>query len=159
MSEESSKKSTQDSTTQDPQTEASETQPIDKDRDSWPLQADRMAIRMPLVDCLRMLAGHYGRRTSNDGLTAGLPIPTKGLTPSLFIRAAERADMQAHLAERSLDSLAIAPNLPCIMALEEGQACILWDIQYPEKHPPKKEIGEGGTQGDIVIHPETIPSG
>ncbi|MEZ5813974.1 MAG: type I secretion system permease/ATPase [Alphaproteobacteria bacterium] len=123
--------------------------------DSWPLQADRMAIRMPLVDCLRVMAGHYGRRTSNDALVAGLPVPREGITPSLFIRAAERADMQAHLAERSLESLAIAPNLPCILVLEEGQACILWDIKYPDKHPPKKQTGDGGTQGHIEIHPGT----
>ena len=123
---------------------------VDKEGDPWPLQADRMAIRMPLVDCLRIMAGHYGRRTSNDALVAGLPIPNKGITPSLFIRAAERAGMQAHLADRSLDSLAIAPNLPCILALEEGQACILWDIKYPEKHTPKKRDNQ-----NVVIHPET----
>ncbi len=125
------------------------------DGDSWPLQVDRLAIRLPLVDCLRMLAGHYGRRTSNAALTSGLPIPKNGITPSLFIRAAERADMQSHLAERSLESLAIAPNLPCIMTLEEGQACILWEIKYPKKAPPKKTIGEGGTQGPVEVHPKT----
>ncbi|MCB1721946.1 MAG: type I secretion system permease/ATPase [Alphaproteobacteria bacterium] len=123
---------------------------VDKEGDPWPLQADRMAIRIPLVDCLRIMAGHFGRRTSNDALTSGLPIPNKGITPSLFIRAAERAGMQAHLADRSLDSLAIAPNLPCILALEKGQACILWDIKYPEKHAPKKQSNQ-----DVVIHPET----
>ncbi|MCB9983572.1 MAG: type I secretion system permease/ATPase [Rhodospirillales bacterium] len=130
--------------------EEGQNQTSSKEGDPWPLQADRMAIRMPLVDCLRIMAGHYGRRTSNDALVAGLPIPNKGITPSLFIRAAERAGMQAHLADRSLDSLAIAPNLPCILALEEGQACILWDIKYPEKHAPKKQ----GNQ-DLVIHPKT----
>ena len=162
MTEKSSKKSTPASPKQGEnqdqpadQVETPKSEAVDKEGDSWPLQADRMAIRMPLVDCLRIMAGHYGRRTSNDGLVAGLPIPNKGITPSLFVRAAERAGMQASLADRSLESLAIAPNLPCIMALEEGQACILWDIKYPKKHPPKKQIGEGGTQGDIEIHPET----
>ena len=157
VSEESSNKSTAEDQDQ-PETEAetSTSDPVEKEGDSWPLQADRMAIRMPLVDCLRMMAGHYGRRTSNDALVAGLPIPSKGITPSLFIRAAERADMQAALAERSLESLAIAPNLPCIMTLEQGQACILWDIQYPKKHPPKKQEGPNGEMGDIEIHPETM---
>ena len=117
---------------------------------SWPLQADRMAIHMPIVDTLRILAGHYGRRTSNTALTSGLPIPPDGITPALFVRAAARCDMAAHLVERSLESLAIAPNLPCILALEQGQACILWDVQYPKKHPPKKEQGK-----DVEVHPET----
>jgi ATP-binding cassette, subfamily C, bacterial LapB len=119
--------------------------------DGWPLQADRLAIRMPLVDCLQIMAGHYGRRTSVGALTAGLPVPPAGLTPTLFIRAAERANMHAVLADRSLESLAIAPNLPCILTLEHGQACILWSITYPEKHPPKKEEGK-----DVEIHPETV---
>lgn len=118
--------------------------------DAWPLEADRMAIHMPLVDCLIALAGHYGRRTSRAGITAGLPIPKTGITPLLLERAAERADMHAKLAERTLESLAIAPNLPCILTLEHAQACILWAVKFPPKHPPKKEEGK-----DVVIHPET----
>lgn len=51
--------------------------------DNWPLEADRMAIHSPLVECLRVLAGHYGRRTSENALTAGLPIPPP-ITPALF---------------------------------------------------------------------------
>jgi ATP-binding cassette subfamily C protein LapB len=117
----------------------------------WPLQADRLAIHTPLIDCLQILAGHYGRRTSPASLMAGLPVPKEGgITPALFIRAAERADLHAVIADRNLESLAIAPNLPCILALEHGQACILWAIKYPSKHAPKKEEGK-----DVEIHPET----
>lgn len=96
------------------------------------------------------MAGHYGRRTSIAALTAGLPIPKSGITPALFIRAAERADLRASLAQRSAESLAIAPNLPCALCLEQGQAAILWEIQYPPKHLPKKEKDQ-----DIEIHPDT----
>lgn len=120
------------------------------DVNDWPLQADRMAISFPLVDCLRLMAGHYGRRTSNGALTSGLPIPPSGITPALFVRAAARADLNAHLVERHLDSLAIAPNLPCILVLENNQACILWDIRYPEKGAPKKKAGQA-----VEINPET----
>lgn len=118
--------------------------------DSWPLEADRVAIRSALVESLRILAGHYGRRTSENSLIAGLPIPLTGITPSLFERAAARADLNAKMAERSLEALSIAPNLPCILVLEHKQACILWDVKYPDRHPPKKEPGR-----DAVIHPET----
>ena len=117
--------------------------------DSWPLQADRMAIHEPLIDCLRLLAGFYGRRTSNTSLTSGLPIPSTGITPDLFIRAAARSDMNANLAERSLESLAIAPNLPCVLALKENQACILWDIKKPEKNAKKKKKAKAGEPEDI----------
>lgn len=116
---------------------------------AWPLQADRMAIHSPLVECLRMLAGHYGRRTSFSSLTAGLPIPRDGITPALFVRAAERADMHARLADRSLEALAIAPNLPCILVLEGTQACILWAV----KAPGKQAQGAAGQKPDI--HPQT----
>lgn len=130
--------------------DAPTSQPPGGHPDSWPLQADRMAIHTPLVDCLRMMAGHYGRRTSNAALTAGLPIPPDGITPALFVRAAERADLQVHMVDRSLESLSIAPTLPCILVLEGRQACILWDIRHPKKHPPKKQ-----NDRDIEIHPKT----
>lgn len=124
--------------------------PADPDvPDDWPLQADRMAIHLPLVDALVTLAGHYGRRASAASLTAGLPIPKKGITPLLFIRAAERADLSARLAERSLESLAIAPNLPCILALENNQACILWEVNAPGPHGKSKKTKQ------TVAHPET----
>ena len=35
--------------------------------------------------------------------------------------------------------------------LEEAQACILWDIEYPDKHPPKKE--EGKDNGTLNLIP------
>lgn len=117
-----------------------------KSGEGWPLQADRMAIHSPLVECLRIMAGHYGRRTSAASLTAGLPIPPQGITPALFIRSAERADLQAKLVEMSLDALAIAPNLPCILSFAHGRACILWQIK----------IKKGSKQtGFVVQFPET----
>lgn len=122
----------------------------EKEPDNWPLEADRLAIGDPLVDCLAILAGHYGRRTSRAALTAGLPIPKAGITPVLFLRATERADMTAALVDRPLEALAIAPNLPCILILENKQACILWDIIYPPKGQPRKQQGK-----KPQLHPET----
>ncbi|MGE4313420.1 MAG: type I secretion system permease/ATPase [Pseudobdellovibrionaceae bacterium] len=118
--------------------------------DAWPLEADRLAVQDPLIECLRIMAGHYGRRTSKNALIAGLPIPQSGITPSLFIRAAARVDMHAKLAEKSLEALAIAPNLPCILTLEGNQACILWDIVYPKKGEPTKEPGKA-----VELHEKT----
>ena len=99
---------------------------------NWPLEADRVAIASPLVECLRLLAGHYGRRTSSNALTAGLPIPPSGITPTLFERAAVRADMTARLVERSIEAVAIAPTLPCILVLDHNQACIVWGVKFPK---------------------------
>ena len=122
--------------------------------DSWSLKANRISIQMPLIETLRILAGHYGRRTTSSALVAGLPIPKDAITPDLFVRAAERADMHATLAERSLDALSISPHLPCILVLADGQACVLWDIQHPELKQPKKR--QDGTAAKVKAHPETM---
>ncbi|MGH1455988.1 MAG: type I secretion system permease/ATPase [Alphaproteobacteria bacterium] len=122
----------------------------DKSSDGWPLQADRMAIQSPLVECLRIMAGYYGRRCSAATLTSGLPLPPQGITPALFVRAAERVDLKAKLIERSLEALSIAANLPCILSLEHNQACIVWQVRHPKGHAPKKTKGK-----DAAIHPKT----
>ncbi len=120
--------------------------------DSWPLEADRMAITDPLVDTLRLLAGYYGRRTSVASLTAGLPIPPSGITPILFTRAAERTGLHARLAEKTVEALAIAPTLPCILALDNKQACILWEVKEPGK---KSSKADSKNDKDRSVHPET----
>ena len=116
----------------------------------FPLEADRVAINMPLIDTLVMLAGHYGRRTSRATLSAGLPIPPTGITPDLFVRAAERADLNAKLVERDLGPLALAPLLPCVLMLAGGQACILWDVVIPKGKRPRKKLS-----GAVHMPPET----
>lgn len=107
--------------------------------DGWPLEADRMAVKEPLVECLKLLAGHYGRRTSVNSLTAGLPIPPTGITPKLFGRAAGRTGLQSRLIDRSIEALAIVPNLPCILVLEGKQACILWKVEHKNKKKARKQ--------------------
>jgi len=126
---------------------------------AWPLQADRVAMKDPLLECLQLMAGIYGRRISSNGLTAGLPIPKSGITPTLFVRAAERADLAARLVSKTLPALAIAPNLPCILILQGGQACILKDIRTADgesvvKTKNGKKVVEGSTVCTITF-PET----
>jgi ATP-binding cassette subfamily C protein LapB len=124
--------------------------------DSWPLEADRMAMQDSLVDSLRIMAGYYGRRTSRGALTAGLPIPSTGITPNLFTRAAERAGLHARLVERTIESLAIAPNLPCIVVLDNKQSCILWEVREPGKSAKKKgQHKERKDEKGRKVHPET----
>jgi ATP-binding cassette subfamily C protein LapB len=117
---------------------------------SWPLEGARIAIQSPLIECLRLMAGYYGRRTSMSSLTAGLPVPKTGITPGLFVRAARRADMRATLMEHRLEVLAVAPNHPSILALKNNQACILWEVKFPEGDVPYKEPGK-----EIELHKDT----
>lgn len=125
--------------------------------DGWALQADRASVKWPLIETLRLMAGHYGRRTSTSALTAGLPISAAaGITPALFIRAAERADLHAVLVSRSLESLAIAPNLPCILTLASGEACILWQVNAPSSSKDSKTKTEFHPQTEFIVqYPET----
>ena len=127
--------------------------------DSWPLEADRVAITDPLVDALRILAGYYGRRTSFASLTAGLPVPPSGITPILFARAAERTGLHARLSEKTIEALAIAPILPCILVLENKQACILWEVKEPGRSkktaPQDKDRNPHPETQFVVQFPET----
>jgi len=126
---------------------------------AWPLQADRVSLKDPLLESLRVMAGMYGRRISANGLTAGLPMPKSGITPTLFVRAAERADLSARMVSKTLAALAIAPNLPCILVLEGGQACILKEIQTTSGDLiVKSKAGKKGISGKTVFlisYPET----
>ncbi len=117
---------------------------------SWPLEADRLAIKDPLLECLQIVSGIYGRRISTTALAAGLPIPKDGITPNLFVRAAERADLSARMSDKTLDAIAIMPNLPCILALDGGQACIVTEVRAPKAGKQSRE------QGKDRAHPETI---
>lgn len=126
---------------------------------AWPLQADRLAIKDPLLECLQIMAGHYGRRISINGLIAGLPVPKSGVTPTLFVRAAERADLSARLVSKTLAALAIAPNLPCILVLEGGQACTVKEIKRSKGGEVIQKVkGKKVVAGDTVFRvsfPET----
>lgn len=117
--------------------------------DRWPLEADRIGVKLPMIEALCILAGHYGRRTSPEALTAGLPIKGRSISPSIFIRAAERADLHARISERSIETLKSAPNLPCVLVLNKQQSCILWEVD---------EDGQFHTQFPETIDEKTVLS-
>ena len=80
----------------------------------------------PLLDCLVQLTRIHGRPSTHAALSAGLPLPPGGLTPSLFVRAAQRAGFSSKVVRRSLDKIDLA-LLPVILLLGENEACILLD--------------------------------
>lgn len=94
---------------------------------------------MPVMECLVLLAGHFGRRTSVSALTAGLPMGRFGLSPNTITRAAERADLHATLVQRSLEALIIAPSFPTLLILDRGLACILKNVRFPTKQLQRDE--------------------
>jgi ATP-binding cassette, subfamily C, bacterial LapB len=95
--------------------------------EQWPLEAERLSLDDPLMECLAIISAEHGRRITVAALSAGLPLPGKAAmaSPAVFIRAAERVRMKARLVRSPLPTLAEKYNLPCIVALKDNRACIL----------------------------------
>lgn len=82
----------------------------------------------PLIDalaaCLVQVAHLLGHPSTAEALLTGLPIDADGLSPALFIRAAEHAGLGAHLIRRSLEHLP-SLSLPAVLLLKNRNACVL----------------------------------
>lgn len=88
------------------------------------------AFEDPLLDCLVLYTKLNRHPFSKDALLSGLPLADKQrLTPELFIRAAERANITAAFKQRKLADI---PNLvlPCILTLKDDQACLLEKLDF-----------------------------
>ncbi|GHA11569.1 type I secretion system permease/ATPase [Oceanisphaera arctica] len=85
---------------------------------------DSQSVQDPLLHCLVFLTKLYGHPWQGEALISGLPLPEARLTPLLFSRAAERAELSAHHAAYSLDDISDL-LLPCILLLKEGDAGVL----------------------------------
>ena len=98
-------------------------------------------FRDPLLDCLVLYCKTQGQNLSSHALVAGLPISDgERLTPELFIRAAERAQIHAKFVQRELADI---PNLvmPCIINLKDNQACILDSISGSQANIIMPDMG------------------
>lgn len=80
--------------------------------------------RDPLLDCLVELTRIHGRPSTRAALSAGLPLPAEGLTPSLFARAAAHAGFSAKVVRRDLAKIDTA-LFPVILLLKDNDACLL----------------------------------
>ena len=78
----------------------------------------------PLAACLAQTARLLGQPMSVDSLITGLPLAPQGLSPALFVRAAERAGL---IARALRVELARFPklSLPAVLLLQERNACVL----------------------------------
>ncbi len=81
----------------------------------------------PLLDCLVVYTKLNRQTFSKDALIAGLPIEKEGISPKIFTRAAERANLIARFKERPIENISNLV-LPCILILKENQACLLEHI-------------------------------
>ncbi len=92
---------------------------------SWSLAAtDAHRADDPLLDCLVFLARLHQRPKSAQALTAGLPLQDGQLMPALFVRAAERAGLNARLVRRPLERITGAV-LPVVALLHDRRAVVV----------------------------------
>lgn len=86
-------------------------------------------VKNALLDCLVIYTKQTQRPYSKDALIAGLPIHNAEITPELFMRAAERANLHASFKARTLPEIP-ALVLPCILTLKNQAACLLQEINF-----------------------------
>jgi len=79
----------------------------------------------PVLAALAHLTGLLGEPVSADALATGLPLHENRMTPELALRAARRAGFAARLVRRRKLRQISPLNLPCLVALADGGACVL----------------------------------
>ncbi|WP_321325018.1 type I secretion system permease/ATPase [Thiomicrorhabdus sp.] len=84
-------------------------------------------LKSPLLDCLVIYTKLNRHPYSKDSLISGLPLDPLNISPEIFKRAAERANLEATFKERKLEEISNLV-LPCILTLKNHQACILENI-------------------------------
>ncbi len=84
-------------------------------------------LHSPLLDCLVIYTKLNRQPFSKEALIAGLPIKSDTISPEIFTRAAERANLIATFKKRRLQDISNLV-LPCILILKHQQACILEEI-------------------------------
>lgn len=100
----------------------------------WDVSVSDVDFDAPLLNCLSLLANLHQNPVSKKSLKQGLPNADVDFTPAIFIRAAERAGFASKLVSRkSLKD--ISPLvLPCIILLDNKNACILLRFDRRKKH-------------------------
>jgi len=78
----------------------------------------------PLLSCLVILTRLFGNPKSLAALASGLPIGDAGMTPDLFVRAAENAGLSASKVRRGLAETK-SINLPAVLLLRDRQAVVM----------------------------------
>jgi len=91
----------------------------------------------PLLQCLVVLTKLLNKPFSAEALKAGLPLVNNRLTPDLFIRAAQRANLSARLIKKPLSQFTPL-ILPAVLLLKDGQACLL--LKYLDRRKKRVQI-------------------
>lgn len=120
-----------------------------------------------LLSCLLIVARAHGEALTRDAIMAGLPAEHQHLTPSLFVRAAQRARLSSQMVRKELHRLNDA-LLPAIVLLHGERACVLLgfnedrsaaQVVYPELGDAPVTVALADLQPDytgVVIYVRPI---
>lgn len=101
-------------------------QPAEPQVPSGPVRA----VDDPLAACLQLLATANGQLISVEAVVAGLPLQDGRMTPSLFVRAAERIGFSAKIVKRRLGDISDLV-LPVVLMLADDDVCV-YQAQLPD---------------------------
>lgn len=119
------------------------------ENNDWEITQPEPPINDPLLACLVYCTRLFNKPLTAAQLTAGLPIIDSGMTPDMFIRAAERAHYAAQISKREFSTLDNT-LLPAVLLLSGKKACILLETDLKGKAKIiQPEIGSGVTEWDI----------
>ncbi len=117
-----------------------------QETDNYQAALSNQKIDDPLLLALLSVCKLLHKPHSIESLTAGLPLVDGKLTPTLFVRAAERAGFSTQLVSRPLEDISKLV-LPAILLLKNNKTCVLSSIngdQYkliiPETNSGEKTV-------------------
>ena len=93
------------------------------------LNPSQVYFTPPLVGCLSVISRLLGRPVSATALEAGLPRTQEGMTPYAVIRAARREGIDAQITHKPVIDKISPLNLPCILLMQDGSACVLASLK------------------------------
>lgn len=92
-----------------------------------PMPSPKQPVADLLLNCLAHLTAVHGKARSPEALIAGLAYDEKGMTPPLFVEAAQRVGLKTQLvANRALAEIPIEV-LPVVLLLKNNQCCVFED--------------------------------
>lgn len=93
------------------------------------LAPSHVSFTPPLVGCLAIAARLLGKPVSVTTLESGLPQNEERLAPHACIRVARREGIDARIVHKPKIEGISKLNLPCILLLKDGEACVLTELR------------------------------
>jgi ATP-binding cassette subfamily C protein LapB len=93
-----------------------------------PISVGQVDYTPPLLECIAILMRLSGRPISTEALKSGLPLGKTPPTVSTCLRAAERAGLDSKVVYRDNIEKISSLVLPCILVLQNNNACVLTAI-------------------------------